>query len=361
MLSLATMLLSRRWCVRRSSLLGLTALAACLCLLSPAAAGAHRRAHLESGVSTVGPLQESTADPATESGTQTEPATETNTEASPTTEIGSETPRHKRHARHDALTGTGCRVSLEATPSTIAPGAPLSLAGIVSCPEGVSAAGQTVTLHRKVARTPGFSLAATATTEAGGAFQFALSGVEDNSTFYVRCEGSRSARTKVRVALQVDIEAPAAGTELFIGTGHAAHQHVTGHSSATTTADTSTSTSTSATTTADTSTTENNNSSTGNTTSADSASANMVTFTGTVSPDDTGASVALQREYRKGRWQRIGLGLVDGEGKYSIPHTFFQPGEANLRVVVRSGRTYKTSMSAPVTYHISRRHSGRSV
>ncbi len=332
-----------RRCARRTSLPGIAVLATGLCLLAPTVAGAHGKAHLESGVSeasTTAPLQEPTTEPPTTNATTTTTITESTTNA--------RSRREERRARRNAQAQTGCSVNLEATPSTIAPGAPLGLAGTLSCPEGASATGQTVTLYQKVAHTPGFSVTATATTEAGGAFQFSLSEVEANSVYYVRCDGSRSARTKVKVAVQVDIEAPAAGAELFIGIGHAAYQHVTGHSSSsTTTADNSTST-----TTEDSS----SSSSSSDSTSADSANANanVVTFTGTVSPDDAGATVALQREYRKERWHRIGIGQVDGEGKFSIPHTFFKPGEANLRVVVRSHRTYETSVSTPVTYHLAR-------
>ena len=331
MLPPANMFSMLRRCARRTSLPGIAALATGLCLLAPTVAGAHGKAHLESGVSeasTTAPLQEPTTEPPTTNATTT--TTTTTTES--TTNARSR--REERRARRNAQAQTGCSVNLEATPSTIAPGAPLGLAGTLSCPEGASATGQTVTLYQKVAHTPGFSVTATATTEAGGAFQFSLSEVEANSVYYVRCDGSRSARTKVKVAVQVDIEAPAAGAELFIGIGHAAYQHVTGHSSS--------------------STTTAENSSSSYSTSADSANANVVTFTGTVSPDDAGATVALQREYRKERWHRIGIGQVDGEGKFSIPHTFFQPGEANLRVVVRSHRTYETSVSAPVTYHLAR-------
>jgi hypothetical protein len=285
---------------RRSGLLGIVTLTTGLCLLTPATSGAHKGSQLESGVPNAVPLQE----------TNTGSTTETGTETSPTT------PSHEGHARHgrrDTNTAAGCSVSLETTTPTAAAAAPLALVGTLVCPEGVSASEQTVTLYQKAAHTPGFSVAVTATTEADGAFQFALPGVEVDNVFFVRCDGVRSAHVKVKVALQVDIEAPATGARLLaassrVGVGSA------------------------------------------------SAAANAVTITGTVSPDQEGDTVTLQREARDGAWHFIGRGHVGEEGKFSITHTFFARGEAHIRVVVHSHGLYMASASAPVTYQISYQH-----
>jgi len=311
------MLLHPRRSVRQVSRPGIAALAAGLCLLSPAAASARGNAHLESGVSedsTTAPLQESTPNPPSA--------------ADPPTESSTKTPREARRARRDARAGTGCSVKLQATPPTITARAPLSLDGTLSCPEAASAADQTVTLYQKVARTPGFAIAATATTETNGTFQFAPFGLEINSVFYVGAAGATSARTSVKVAPPVTfsgartsvkvaplvtLSAPAAGTQLFIGGGRTARASAVGR--------------------------------------------DAVTFSGTVSPADAGATVTLQREFRREAWHRIGVGQVDGEGNYSIVHTFSRPGEANLRVLVHSHGLYVTSASTPVSYQISRRRS----
>jgi hypothetical protein len=279
-----------RWCARRVSLLGLAALAAGFCLLVPTATSARGTTHLRSA-STAASAQDSSGEPPTES--------------------GGETPGEQRDAHRNAEAASGCDVSLEATASTIAPASPLSLAGTLSCPEGVSAAGQTVTLYQKVARTSGFNVAATASTEANGDFHFALSGPEGNSVFYVRSEGVKSARTRVKVAgPQVVIDAPANGTPLFVAASRAA--------------------------------------------AASGGDNSTVTFTGRVSPADPGATVTLQREYRPAKWHRVGVGQVNTEGGFSIPHTFYRPGEANIRVVVHFHGLYADSISAPVTYQISR-------
>lgn len=304
----------RRFFARPVLLCAMT-IATSLCLLAPATTSAHR-AHLQSGLSS-GPLQEveSTAGPteqSSSSGTPSSPAPN----AEPNGESSAETRRERHVRRGDA--GVACSVSLAATPSTIAPGASVSLAGTLRCPETVSAAGQTVTLYSKVVHTSGFSILATATTETSGAFQFSTSEVEANSVFYVRCDGVKSPRTRVRVAaLQVNIETPIAGTQLLVGVGHAASSGGA---------------------------------------SENALSANAVTFTGTISPADTHVGVVLQREYRKERWHQVAVGRVGDEGKYSIVHTFLRPGEANLRVVVRSQGLFAAAVSAPVTYLISRPH-----
>ncbi len=293
-----------RQCSRRISRLAIAAIvavAAGLCLLCPVAASAHGKTRLlESGVSTTGPLQEPTPEPATET--------------------SAETPSRERHARHEDQTATGCSVDLEATPPVVTTGEPLSLAGTLSCPEAASASGQTVTLFQKVAHVPGFSIAATTTTTgANGAFQFSLSGPEADSMFYVSSDGAKSTRTRVEVAgPQVVIDAPTAGTQLFVGADHTASDSEVQ--------------------------------------SGAGVQSSAVTFTGAFSPADAGATVALQREYRPGRWHRIAVGQVEGEGKYSIVHTFFRPGEANIRVVVRFHGRYATSISTPITYQVSRGH-----
>ncbi len=66
--------------------------------------------------------------------------------------------------------------------------------------------------------------------------------------------------------------------------------------------------------------------------------ANRVTFTGTVTPADVGARVILQRQnaLTGNEWHRIDSGVVEAGGGYSITHTFIVPGDANLRVLVRS-------------------------
>ena len=292
---------------RRTSLLGIGALATGLFALAPATAGAHRTAHLQSGVSSSGPLQEPATGPASESATG--PASESSPK--PAASTTGETPSQEPRSRHDSQAQAGCSVNLEATPSTIAPGAPLGLAGALSCPAGASTSEQAVTLYQKISHTPGLQAVASATTEANGEFKFNLSGPEANSAFYVRCDGAKSAHVKVKVALQINLETPATGSQLFAGTADRTSGGVGG----------------------------------------------PIAFTGTVSPATAGAGVTLERREHNGAvWYVIGHGQLTSEGKFSILHTFFRRGEAVIRVVVRTHEPHTTTVSAPITYQISPRH-----
>ena len=83
--------------------------------------------------------------------------------------------------------------------------------------------------------------------------------------------------------------------------------------------------------------------------------AHKVTFTGTVSPADVGALVVLQRQnaLTGNEWHRIDFGFVQSGGSFSIMHTFRVPGDANLRVIVRSQRRNSPSPSTVLSYEIS--------
>jgi hypothetical protein len=79
------------------------------------------------------------------------------------------------------------------------------------------------------------------------------------------------------------------------------------------------------------------------------------TFTGTVTPADVGARVILQRQnaVTGDEWHRIGFGSVEADGNYTITHTFRVPGDASIRVLVRSDRINSPSASTPLEYEIS--------
>jgi hypothetical protein len=307
-----------RRCVRRAPLLGLAACATCLGLLSPIAASAHGSSR-DSRQAATGPLNEVTIAPPT-GGEATEGSGTTTPEGSsiPPEEpsaaepSAAETRREERRARRGARAATGCSIDLEATPAAVAPGAPLALTGTLSCPQATSAAGQTVTLFQKLSHKTGFNTAAGTTTETDGAFTFTLPGPEVSSVFYVLSDGVKSAHARVEVdALQVAIDTPAAGTQLIAASA-------------------------------------------ADRTASDSKADDTVTFTGTAGTAAAGETVTLQREYRKEAWHRIGVGQVNQEGGFSIPHTFVRPGQANIRVVVHSHGRYADGVSAPVSYQISR-------
>jgi hypothetical protein len=210
-----------------------------------------------------------------------------------------------RHTRDPGRSSVGCRVDLNVAPRLITSGESVLAYGRLSCEES----GQTVTLYESSVSSPGYSVAGTTTTDAHGGYQIPVSGLTTNTSFYAATGTARSVQRIVRVAAQVTLVGPPEGvvpTDLRTG------RH------------------------------------------------NRVTFTGTVSPADAGAQVILQRQnaIRGNEWHRIDYGIVGKEGivtkagTFSISHTFVVAGDANIRVVVRSGRRNAPSASNILTYEI---------
>jgi hypothetical protein len=205
--------------------------------------------------------------------------------------------------------GGGCRVTLNVAPRLITSGESVLAFGHLSCTGANEEANQTVTLYESSVTAPGYSVAGTTSTDAHGFFQVSASDLTTNSSFYVTAGTAQSALRAVRVAAQVTLTGPPEGvvpTDLRTG------RH------------------------------------------------NRVTFTGTVSPADTGAQVILQRQnaIKGNEWHRIDYGVLGKEGivtkagTFSITHTFAVAGDANIRVVVRSGGRNVASPSNILTYEI---------
>ena len=214
-----------------------------------------------------------------------------------------------RHAGEHPRRSGNCSVTLNVAPRLITSGEPVLAYGKLSrgCAEG--GVKQTVTLYESSVSSPGYSIAGTTTTAAGGGYEIPVSGLTTNSSFYAATSTVRSVQRVVRVAAQVTLTGPPEGvvpTDLRTG------RH------------------------------------------------NRVTFTGTVSPADAVAQVILQRQnaIKGNEWHRIDYGLVNREGivtktgTFSIAHTFVVAGDANIRVVVRSGRRNAPSASNILTYEI---------
>jgi hypothetical protein len=194
-----------------------------------------------------------------------------------------------------------CNVSLNVAPRQITAGDPVLAFGRLDCTRRANAAGQTVQLFEHVHGSPGYALAQSTTTDARGFYEMTQAGVQSDSSFYVRSHRAQSARRHVRVAAQVTLVGPPEGTQLLTGRP------------------------------------------------------NEVTFTGTVSPADAGARVILQRQnaVTGNEWRRIDRGTVEPNGTFSIVHRFIVPGDANLRVIVRSDGVNVPSPSNVLTYEIS--------
>jgi hypothetical protein len=202
-----------------------------------------------------------------------------------------------------------CRVTLNVAPRLITSGESVLAYGGLSPACTDEGAGQTVTLYESSVSSPGYSVAGTITTAKGGGYQIPVSDLTTNSSFYAATGSVRSAQRLVRVAAQVTLTGPPEGV---VATDLRTGRH------------------------------------------------NRVTFTGTVSPVDAGAQVILQRQnaIKGNEWHRIDYGLVNKEGTvtkagtFSITHTFVVAGDANVRVVVRSGRRNVPSKSNILTYEI---------
>ena len=197
-----------------------------------------------------------------------------------------------------------CHISIRVAPrSRIVAGEQVTVFGRLVCRRRASAAGQVVRLFHHLRGVPGFTYVQSTTTEADGAYQFAPADqpVETSRVWRVRSDGAESANKGVHVAAQVTLEGPPEGTQILTG------------------------------------------------------APNKVTFTGSVNPADVGARVLLERQnaLTGDMWRRIDVGQVEASGKFSITHTFIVPGDASLRVVVRSQGRNIPSISNLLGYEIS--------
>ncbi|MGC2374342.1 MAG: hypothetical protein WA484_10755 [Solirubrobacteraceae bacterium] len=203
--------------------------------------------------------------------------------------------------KHRSFNGR-CGVSMNVAPHQIFAGDQVIVFGRMRCANPVNAAGQEVKLFHHLLGTPGFTFVQSTTTDARGFYEIvgADAPLDTNRSFYVRSHTARSATRHVWVAAQVTLAGPTEG------------QLLTGFP-------------------------------------------NSVTFTGAVSPGDVGARAILQRQNATTGtdWHRIDSGVVDAWGNFTIVHTFIVPGDANIRVLIRSQRRNIPSVSGVLAYSIS--------
>jgi hypothetical protein len=196
-----------------------------------------------------------------------------------------------------------CRINIETIAERqISAGETATVKGLLHCGPKGDAGGQTVELYAHVAGTAGFVPVGSTTTEPDGAYSLTTPAEDANTSFYVRSDGAQSASKRLRVEAQVTLSGPPEGTQIETG------------------------------------------------------APNSETFSGTVTPaTDVGARVILQRQNAVNgeEWHRIGVGQVEPGGGYTIKHIFRVPGDASIRVLVRSDGLNVPSASTPLDYEIS--------
>jgi hypothetical protein len=194
-----------------------------------------------------------------------------------------------------------CAINIRVAERQITASEQVEVKGLLKCIPPATAGSQAVTLYEHVAGTAGYVPVQSTTTDVNGFYKFTPPALNANTSFYVRSHGAQSGREKARVSLQVTLTGPPEGTQIETG------------------------------------------------------APNKQTFSGTVTPADVGARVILQRQnaVTGDEWHRIGIGSVQAGGNYTITHTFRVPGDASIRVLVRSDRINSPSASTPLEYEIS--------
>jgi hypothetical protein len=203
--------------------------------------------------------------------------------------------------KHRNLSGR-CALNMNVAPRQIVAGDQAIVFGRLRCANPANAAGREVKLFHHLLGSPGFAFVQSTTTDSRGFYEIpgADGAIETNRSFYVRSHGARSATRRLWVAAEVTLAGPPEGQ---LSTGFP----------------------------------------------------NRVTFTGTVAPADAGARVILQRQNATtgNDWHHIDSGVVDAAGNFTIVHAFIVPGDANIRVLVRSQRRNIPSVSNVLSYSIS--------
>lgn len=206
-------------------------------------------------------------------------------------------------AHRDLFHRGRCRIGIQVAPQQITAGEPIVVFGRLRCAGRSGEAGQRVALYQHLRSQRGFSYVQSVTTGVGGYYEISGAGglVETNRSFYVFSDGAFSRVRHVRVGAQVTLSGPAEGSQLLTGKD------------------------------------------------------NKVTFTGVVRPADVGARVVLQRQDAENgqSWHRIDSARVGAGGAFSIPHVFIVPGDASIRVLVRSDGRNVPSTSNVLGYEIS--------
>jgi hypothetical protein len=203
-------------------------------------------------------------------------------------------------AKHPSPNGRHS-VSINVSANPVVAGDPLVIYGRLTGPRN---GGQTVNLWHRVNPAPRFTVVQRTQTDASGFYAFfrADGVVTSNRNWYVKSTGARSRTVHENVFALVTLSGPPNGSTLLTGPAH------------------------------------------------------QTTFTGTVSqPYPVGDTVVLQRQSAAAGgddWRTIDRSRVKAGGTFSITHRFVDPGDANIRVLVRRTSRNLASPSNVLEYEI---------
>jgi hypothetical protein len=184
-------------------------------------------------------------------------------------------------------------------------GETVTISGSVSCPAGLSAGAQRLTITESEAGS-GASAATPATAmavDAGGSYSLRSATLEANTVFRVRL-GQSGARAVVKVAPRITLSGPAPTAQsstLAAGTGGGRRR---------------------------------------------------ATFTGAVDPSETGALVGLQiaSPSSAGQWRTVSYARVDSDGSFTVSHNFRTSGDTMLRAIAYAGKHKAAALSNALSY-----------
>ncbi len=183
-------------------------------------------------------------------------------------------------------------LSIRAVPHRIIAGESVLIYGRL---HGPNHANQTIRLYHRINPRPGFSLISVTRTDSQGLYEFTRAEgiVQSNRSWYVRGPGFTHSRT--------------------------VHEHVAALVSLAASA-------------------------------TDGFTRHAITFSGTVTPNHSGASVALQAEMGSGdNWRTLKRGRIASNSTYQIAYAWRVPGARDVRVVFGGDARNTTGVSDPAT------------
>jgi hypothetical protein len=206
---------------------------------------------------------------------------------------------------------SGCSITALTSAAQVTAGESVTLSGKLSCPAGVSAEGQEVTISQREASTESgasassLTPAGTATTAADGSYEFHTASLGTRSTFVLRAASTRQpARIVVRVGAAVTLAgSSASGSAVAMGAGRSA------------------------------------------------GGPTRMSFSGVVQPVSAGVGVGLRVRYAGEEWRTVAITRTDAEGHYSFSHRFRFAGDVEVLTVSHPHGEQRTE-STPLSYTI---------